>query len=67
MITTTSEAYNILSFFEKMKAEGRHAAIDFKDGELMLSCTRPSQDPAIWGLGAVPQTQSDDWVRLRQC
>ncbi len=42
-------------------------ALEIKDGELLLNCTKPTNDQAKWGQGAVPQTYTDGWTRLVKC
>jgi|GEM_PF-4481359 len=67
MVTTSAIAQQAKIVFDAIKARGGHAAIDFKDGELALICTRPTPDTSDWGRGAVPQSYGDGWVRLVQC
>ena len=65
--TTSAQAQSLKHLFDKIKERGGHAALDFKDGELTLQCTKPSKDPDSWGKGSVGQPFGDDWIRLAQC
>lgn len=67
MVTTSAVAQQAKIVFDAIKARGGHAAIDFKDGELSLICTKPTPDTSDWGRGAVPQSYGDGWVRLVSC
>lgn len=67
MPTTSKQAQSLVFQFQAIRERGGHAAIDFRDGEIMLTCTKPSSDPATWGAGAVPQAYTGAWVRLVEC
>jgi hypothetical protein len=72
MITESKVALHLKLVFDSIKARGGHAAIDFKNGELVLLCTKPSPDTSEWdtsewGRGACPQSYSAEWVRLAEC
>lgn len=67
MVTPSKIALHLKLIFDAIQARGGHAAIDFKDGELALQCTKPSPDTETWGRGAVPQAFTDGWVRLAEC
>ena len=61
-------AFIIRALFDEIKARGGHAAIDYKDGELVLTCSKPDfRDKSTWGRGTVPQTPNNEWVRLNEC
>jgi hypothetical protein len=62
--TSTQEARGIVHLYREIAERGGHAAIDFREGEIVLQCTRPGDDTALWGRGAVPRTDSDEWVRI---
>lgn len=64
--TANTRARQIRSEFEAIRARNGHAAIDFCDGELVLRCSRPSEDREEWGKTAVPKPY-DKWVRLAEC
>lgn len=65
--TSTDKARHILMQFEAIRTQRGHAAIDFRNGELVLMCTKPTDNPKTWGRGAVPMTMTGDWVRLVEC
>ncbi len=69
MITDTqaTQARKIARQFDDIKKRGGHAAIDYKNGDLMLNTSQPTSDPLTWGNGQVPQTYTDEWVRLAEC
>lgn len=65
--TSSKQAHIIKATFDQIKSRGGHAAIDYKDGEIMLACTKPGPEQDTWGRGSLPQTYSDSWVRLVEC
>lgn len=67
MKTASKTAQQIKHMYNVIQARKGHAAIDFKDGELVLVCTKPTPELKTWGVGAVPQSYGDDWVRLVEC
>lgn len=67
MQNSNGNAFAVSILFDQIKARGGHAAIDYKDGDLVLTCTKPSSDTSQWGRGAVPQLPGEDWVRLVEC
>jgi hypothetical protein len=60
-------ALKIATTFQEIKSKGGHAAIDYKDGEIVLHCATPTDNMENWGFGEVPAKWSDDWVRLVEC
>jgi hypothetical protein len=67
MSTESKVAQHLKLVFDAIKARGGHAAIEFKNGELVLLCTKPSPDTSEWGRGACPQSYGAEWVRLAEC
>lgn len=69
-ITTSVFAFEIAETFEAIRKQGGHAAIDYKDGQITLVCTKPNnaqrENKKAWGRGALPQA-FPGWVRLAKC
>lgn len=67
IITPQAAAREIAAQFRAIQERGGHAAIDFRNGELVLRCTQPQPNPKTWGRGAVPQPYTQEWVRICEC
>ena len=58
-MTSKTEPHHSISAFNEIQERGGNAALDFKNDEMVLICTKPTSDPKTWGRGAVAQTYVD--------